>query len=318
MAAGMPRVAAVAGVAMVLVVMRATTASAQAAVPPARTGSVTFVSQAIDHIGRLLDDGSRISGFRTMNLALDVEVEYGITDRLAISGGVPYVFAKYLGGPPPPFLPYTPADTCHCLHRGWQDVGLGLRYNLVNVHRTFMLTPSVSVGVPSHAYNYVGEAVIGFDLKDVSLGADASQRLDAIAPGLSLQARYDYTVVQRVLGIAHNRSNGTLEGDLSLTRHVSARGILNWQRTHGGLRIPAHPSDIGGPTDEVTPFPDRLVEFHRLLRDNYLQAGAGVSYSGRNWDASASFLTAVKGTNSHLVHVFTVDISWLFDRSKGV
>ena len=292
----------------------ATTARAQAFVPRARTGSVTFVAQAIDHIGRLLDDGSKIRGFRTMNVAADVEIDYGLTDRWAISGGMPYVFAKYLGGPLPPFIPYTPADSCHCLHSGWQDFGLAVRYNAINIDRAFLVTPSVSIGVPSHRYNYVGEAVIGFDLKEVSFAVDAAQRIKGIANGFAVQAKYGYSVVQRALGISHNRSNGLLEGDLALTSQVSARGILSWQRTHGGLRVPL-PDAIGGPTDELTTFPDRLVEFHRLLRDNYLQLGGGVSYARHRWEVSASYLTAVRGTNSHLVRVFTLDMTWLFDRS---
>jgi hypothetical protein len=82
---------------------------------------------------------------------------------------------------------------------------------------------------------------------------------------------------------------------------------VSWQRTHGGLRFPA----------EVQPFPERWTEFHRLLRDNYLQAGAGVGYAWRDWDLSASYLRVVRGTNSHDVHVFTVTLGRQFEIGSG-
>jgi len=72
--------------------------------------------------------------------------------------------------------------------------------------------------------------------------------------------------------------------------------ILSIQRTHGGLRFP----------QDVEPFPERYPEFHRLLQDNYFQAGAGVSYAWSDWDLSFSFLKTVSGTNTHNVHVYTL------------
>lgn len=274
---------------------------------PAGVGSVTFVSQTIDHVGRLTDDGSRLAVGQFTDVGLDVDVDYAFTDRWSISVGFPYIFTKYRGGVPPAFLPYLPVDSCQCWHSGWQDVAFTTRYNLINLNRVFVLTPSVSVGVPSHDYDYVGEAVIGRRLKEVRIAADVGQRLDAILPGLSVQGQYSYGVVERVLDIPNNRSNASAEGAFSFTRHLSARGILRWQRTHGGLRFPF----------EVEGFPDRIVEFHRMLRDNYFQAGGGMSYSWRHWDLSASYLVTASGTNSHDVNVLTVDLGWLFEVGDG-
>ena len=83
---------------------------------------------------------------------------------------------------------------------------------------------------------------------------------------------------------------------------LSAHLILSWQRTHGGLRFPA----------DVEPYPERYEEFHRLLQDNYFQAGAGASYLWRGWDLSAVFLRTVSGTNSHDVHVYAGSASRSF------
>jgi hypothetical protein len=72
--------------------------------------------------------------------------------------------------------------------------------------------------------------------------------------------------------------------------------VLAIQRTHGGLRFP----------DDVAPFPERYSEFHRLLQDNYFEAGAGVSYAWGDWDLSFSAIKTVSGTNTHNVHVYTM------------
>jgi hypothetical protein len=71
--------------------------------------------------------------------------------------------------------------------------------------------------------------------------------------------------------------------------------IVSVQRTHGGLLFP----------QDVQPYPDRLPEFHRLLRDDYAQAGGGVSYGWRDWDLSFSILKTVSGMNTHDVHIYT-------------
>ena len=280
-------------------------AAAQAWVPPAGGGSITFVTQTIDHVGRFTDDGTRVACCGTTNVAVAVEVEYAPTDRWSISASLPYIFAKYRGDAPAgpaAFLPYPEVDSCHCVHSSFQDVGFTARYNMVNLHRAFALTPSVSVGVPTHDYDYAGEAVVGFGLKELRIGAAAGQRLDALLPGLSLEGRYTYAIVPRVLNIPHNRSNALIDGAFAFTRHLSGHGIVFWQKTHGGLHFPA----------DVEPFPERYTEFHRLLQDNYVQVGAGASYFWRQWEVSASFLRAVRGTNSHEVNVYTADVSWSF------
>jgi hypothetical protein len=251
----------------------------------------------IDHIGRI-DGDTRAECCGTTNVAVAVDVDYGLSSRWSVSASLPYVFAKYRGGPPPgpaSFLPYPAVDSCHCLHSGFEDLGLGAHYNLLRVQRSFSLMTSMTIGDPTHNYEYAGEAVIGFGLTELGLSADAGERLDFIAPGLSIDGHYGYTIVERVLGISHNRSNARLQPGYAFPGRVGGHMILSWQRTHGGLRFPS----------DVQDFPERYTEFHRLLQDNYFQAGAGVSYTWRDWDLSLSFLKTVSGTNTHDVHVYT-------------
>jgi hypothetical protein len=280
-------------------------ASAQAWVLPAHTGSITFVTQKIDHVGRLKNDGTRNSDGQFVDLGFDAELDYAFTDRWSISTSLPFIAAKYTDqNPPPSGLPFGANDSCRCWQSGFSDVGVTSRYNLVNRGQAFMLTPFVAVGVPSHAYDTAGEAVLGRRLKELRVGAAVGQRLDSIVSGLSAGASYQYAAVGRVLGVPVNRSNGSVQVGYALRQGLAARGLLTWQRTHGGLRG----------WEVVDPeFPERLTQFDRMLRDNYLQTGGGVSYSRGAWDISGSFLRTARGSNSHDVHVFSLTASRLFE-----
>lgn len=292
----------------------ASSATAQAWVPPAGAGSVSLSFQWIDNTGHLLTDGSRIENGQSTNAAVYLEVEYAITDRFSLSTGLPYVFAKWTSeDPPPPFLPFLPRDRCHCWHSGWQDFGLTARYNAIGATGgTFALTPSVSVGVPSHDYEYRGEAVIGRNLQEVRIAVDAGQRLDAISSRLSVQGRYSYAFVERVLDISNDRSNFGLEVGYQVSRRLHSRAFTSWQRTHGGLRLGAPPPHRLQPPGEVNT-PERLEQHDRLLRDNSFHAGAGLSYQLPGADLFATYVEFVSGTDSHSGRGFSVGVSWPFE-----
>jgi hypothetical protein len=286
-------------------------AAAQAWAPRPREGDVTFVVQTIHHIGRVNDD-MKFACCDTTNVALVVDATYGLTDRWSISGGVPYVFAKYSGEDPtsppaPPWLTLAPADQCRCVHSSFQDFSFGAHYNLLRVRRSFSLMTSVATGVPSHNYEYVGEAVVGFDLKEVSLNADASQQLDLLLPGLSIDSHYNYAFVQRVYGIRHDRSNFAVDTGYTLPNRLAGHVIMAWQWTYGGVTVIP---------DEIAGHPELYTEFHRLLRDNYFHFGAGASYTWRDWDMSFSFLKTLGGDNTHDVHVYTVTAGRSFRLSR--
>jgi len=237
-------------------------------------------------------------------------VDYALTDRWSISTSLPYILSKYTDpNPQPPFLGPPPAvDACRCWHSEFADFGFTSRYNVVDIDRSFVVTPFVSSGIPSHGYDYVGEAVVGRRLKELRFGADVGQRLDRLIPGLRVEAGYEYTIVPRVLDVPNNRSGGAVVGSIALPHRLTAQGIVSWQRTHGGLRFP----------DEVVvpDIPERLTEFHRMLRDNYLHTGAGVGFSTGSWDISASFLVTARGSNSHDIHVFSVTTGRSFEIHK--
>ena len=295
----------------------ANTATAQAWVPPGGSGSVSLSYQRIDNTGHFRTNGLLVERGQSLNMGLYIEGEYSLTNRLSVAAGLPYVFGKYTSAnPPAPPIPYLPRDRCHCWQSGWQDFGFTARYNVVHAaDGAFALTPSVSVGVPSHNYEFRGENVLGRHLKEVRIAVDAGQRLGAISPNLFLQGRYSYAFVERVIDIPNNRSNASVETTyLLLRRKLAARGFASWQRTHGGLRFGSPPpANLVFPGEVNTP--EFLFQHDRLLRDNNFHAGGGFSYSFPRMDVFASYTAYVSGTDTHAGGALTLGVSWPFEFS---
>jgi hypothetical protein len=299
--------------------LTASPALAQAWVPSAGQGSVTIAFQTIENTGHVLTDGSTIPQGKSRDASIYLEVDYAVTDRLSMTAGVPFVFAKYLGPPPPAGVPeppmVQPVDNCYCWQQGLQDFAFTARYGLFNGPAA--LTPSVSYGLPSHDYAYAGEAVVGRHLHELRAAVDAGLRLDAISPRLAVQGRYSYAWVERVLDVPNNRSNITAEALFEVTGRLQVRGGVYRQVTHGGLRAGVGPPTLpdGYPWGEITTA-ELFHEHDRLLRDNYWHVGAGLSYGFSRMDVFASYVEFVGGTDTHAGRAFTAGLSLPFGRPR--
>jgi hypothetical protein len=273
-------------------------ASAQAWVPPAGVVIVSVVYQDINNTNHRLTDGSLFDGYDSRSRGALLSVDYAITDRLSFSVGLPYLGAKYTG--PEPSLFGLPLDECFCWNHGWQDLGFTARYNITN--EAFALTPSVSAGVPSHDYEYFGEAVLGRNLNEVRIALDAGHRLDAISSRLSVYGRYSYAFVEKVLDIGNNRSNMAAGSDVLITRRLLGRIGFSWQRSHGGLRSTEFTEDI------------QFAQYDRLIRDNHFHMSGGVTVSLPRVDVFASYVSYVSGTDTHEGYAINAGVSWPFER----
>ena len=271
---------------------------AQAWVPPAGIGVVSAVYQTIDNTGHRLTDGSMLEGYDSASRGVLFSVDYALTDRFSLSFGIPYIASKYIG-PEPSFFGLR-LDDCLCWNHGWQDFGVAARYSLAN--GAFALTPSVSLGMPTHNYDYLGEAVLGRNLNEVRIAVDAGQRLDAITDKLSVSSQYSYAFVEKVLALANNRSNMSVETGFTMTRRLSARVAFSWQRSHGGLRS----------TEVVTD--EQFSQYDRIIKDNNFHVTGGAAYSLPRFDVFASYLHFVSGTDTHAGHVITAGVSVPFER----
>lgn len=272
-------------------------AFAQAWPLPAHVGLVSVVYQNVANTGHRDADGKIVRGYDSATQSALVSLDYAFTDRFSVTVGIPYLGSKYQGPEPSFFL--LPIDECHCWNHGFQDFGGAARYTLVNDR--VAITPSVSFGVPSHAYDTVGEAALGMALNELRLGVDVGHRLEAW-PRLAVSGRYVYAIVDKVEGLSINRSNISIEPAYSLARKLTASGLFAWQITHGGLRSTEFETEEQG------------MQFDRLIRDNSFHIGASVSRTFRHVDLFVSYLSYVGGTDTHAGHAVTIGLGLPFER----
>jgi hypothetical protein len=272
-------------------------AFAQAWPAPARVGAVSIVYQDVANTGHRLYDGSMLRGYDSSSQSLLINFDYAVSDRFSFAFGIPYLASKYSGPEPSLFL--LPLDECHCWNHGWQDFAGTARYTLVN--GVVALTPSVSVGTPSHNYEYQGEAVLGLNLNELRIAVDAGHRFAAM-PRLSLSGRYSYAFVENVLDLSVDRSNFAIEPSYTVTRKMTISGVFAWQRTHGGLQSNEFETE------------EQFVQFDRLIRDNNFHLGATAARTFRNLDVFGSYLHYISGTDTHDGYAITAGVAWPFER----
>jgi hypothetical protein len=284
---------------------------AQAFTLPQGIGAVTLAWQYVDNTGHRLTDGYLLRVGPSVSTSALLEIEYGVTDRLSATVGIPYVWAKYTGPLPPPSN--LPVDACRCWHSGWQDFAFTARYRLGT--DSLALTPHVRYVLPSHEYRSEGEAVIGRNLNELQIGASAGARLPGALSRASVQAIYTYSMPETVVGVEIDRSNLVFDIGYAPTRRLYARVGANWQNTHDGLRFGSISGDPFFSPGEYTS--DRLfAQRDRLGRVKYWQVGGGLSYDVGPADVFASFASYVWGRDSHDGEVYTAGITWYLDFGK--
>ena len=67
---------------------------AQASVEPRGFGLISFSFQNINHTGHIHTDGTTDNIGLSANRDFHVEGDYGVTDHLTVSAGLPFVFSK--------------------------------------------------------------------------------------------------------------------------------------------------------------------------------------------------------------------------------
>jgi len=299
-------------VTLAIVAFQGRTAAAQAFTPPQRLGAITLAWQYIDNTGHRLSDGYYAARGQSVSQSILLDADYAITDRLAVTAGIPYVWAKYTGSLPP--LSGRPRDACQCWTSGFQDFSFGVRHRFGN--GSWAVTPLARYGQPSHDYPFQGEAALGKNLTEFQLGVATGVRLGGWASRANLQATYTYAFVEKALDdISVNRSNAFAEIGYVVTGRLYFRVAGLWQRTHGGLRLG---SDTGVPfpvPGEVNT-PERRAAGDQLRRVNYWHVAGGLAFDAGPVDVFASYVRYVAGTDTHAGQAFTVGTSWYFDLSN--
>lgn len=291
---------------------------AQAWVPPREEVSVTTsyqyvaVTKHYDWRGGEFDRGH----IRADSLSLGID--YGISDRLALSMNVPYVSSVYHGPYPHQLLNGTTIDN-GTRHESFQDYRMNLRYNIARGR--LIATPFVGLVAPSHNYTFLAHSAAGRDLHEQTIGVNIGVPLDpgagrvpcgCVVPQLYVQGRYAYSFVERVLSIPHNKSNVDVDGGYFVTPATVVRVLASWQKTHGGIGI-----DFANLPPKGTPL---FIHHDQIIADDYLNVGTGASYAAsESVDVFVVALRTIWGHNGHKMDLsFTTGIGYSFNGRQAI
>jgi hypothetical protein len=213
---------------------------------------------------------------------------------------VPFVNVKYRGPEEPFNLPDNVLDN-GIYHGTVTDLGFQFRYNLLE--RPVVVTPFFSAGVPSHAYETLGEAAPGRNFKEYRLGTYVGRLLEPILPRAFVHGYYSYSFVQQDVDIPLNYSSFGLEAGYFVAGTVPISFLWRQHWTHGGLSF----------NELFEAPPDVFVNLDRVVRIKFKHVGAAVSFPlGDSVSGFANYLKFLSGVDAHYGQAFSVGLSWTF------
>ena len=273
---------------------------AQAWLSPKGEGSISLGYQHIYIRNHAFSNGERLDVGRIHSHGLNLDVDYSLTDRLALTIGLPYIAAKY-SGPKPHQLPIDGGT-----YQGtFQDFRINARYNVAR--GPAVITPFFGVGIPSHSYPYFAHSAVGRGLHEYRVGLNFARRLDPVLSNAYFQARYSYAFVERTLGIAPNRSDTEFQFGYFLTPRVSLLGLGSWHLTHSGIAYTyqVFPADLTA---------EQFLHHDQIGKSNILDVGGGAAFSlSPSLDMFASVMHTLRARNGHAhAAVVSVGLSWSF------
>jgi hypothetical protein len=312
---------------------------AQASVNPKGTGTISLSYQNVFVNKHLFGSGQNYNAAGISALgevrthAVFFNVEYSITDRLAISGAIPYISSKYCCGTPgngphlyhepgllpnstaddilvtnPDGTPYIPLDDGK-YHGAFQDVSLRLRYNAIA--DPLLVTPFIEYSAPSHGYPFFAHVVVGSRVSEFRIGTYVGRSMDPFLPNAYIQGRYAFGIAQRILGISRTRHQAEVEVGYSIAEPMAVFGVVVGEVTNGGLNL--------GGGDDFGPMPNRSYNpkfYHHLQvsRNNLLDVGLGLQYSlNDRMSLFGVVLHTITARNMHAIdYALTFGISWAF------
>jgi hypothetical protein len=287
----------------------AASAAGQALVPPKGDAyaSVLFTNMAVDN--HFLPAHRVDVGQIDSNIVL-FDLTYGLTDRMAVTVGLPLVTSRYHGA-----YPHQPGNPEAPDNSGWNSTFSDFRFNVrYNVLRgPVAITPYVGTIVPSHGYDYVAHAAPGKNLRELQFGVAAAGLLDRWVPGLFAQGRYGFAVVEESVAIRPNHSSADIELGYFLSPSVRIFAMAAGRYSHAGIDLPV--PEIA----RVVLTPEQFRSHDQIVREHYLNLSAGISLSvSETVDVFASFMKQTAGRNTHEVaHAVSIGMSWAFRRSAA-
>ena len=280
-------------------------ATAQLVVPGKGSGSIATTFQVVTDHYHYNYLGDEIDAGKITSNSFQLKLDYGITDRLAVSAALPYVQKQYRGNRPhvdTPFAQGDGHDHAHdfsfellddgSFHGHWQDPAVALRFRWLD--GPVAVTPFVSYSWPSHTYTFYAHAAPGTRQTRLSAGAYVGYRFGPPWENTYLQGFYSYTQVEEVLGIRPDYSTFNLELGHYFSERLGVRAYAIYRKTHRGLDFP-----VDFPASEL----ELTFNHDRVQRIDYLNLGLGATWSlGERYALSLDWMTTTWGENGHKIH----------------
>jgi hypothetical protein len=275
----------------------------QAWVPEKGDGSITFTYQKLVGYDHFDFTGKRQKAGTDRAQSVQADFEYGLTDKLAFNADLVYTASKYNGS-----FPEGPLDFDRRYHPSLQDAHFQTRYRVLE--NPVVLTPFVSVTVPSHNYETSGHNAAGRHFHELLIGINAGRVLRPMLPSVYVHARYSYAILKHFAGLNLNRSNLDWEVGWEIHRRVTLRLLGAWQKTYGGLQAPIELDEPGS----------EKFEFHdRVLKTIYFRLGGGATFSmNKTFDIHVGYSGSVTGKNGLAVGGFAVGFTWKFFKRHDI
>src|ERR1700681_1145649 len=274
----------------------------QAWLSPKGDGVVTALYQNdIERLHSFSDGRTKDRGHTSLD-GIFINTDLSLTDKLAVSVGMPFIAGKYVG-PFPHLLVRGDPTTAVALddgkyHAGFQDFRFNVRYALSQ--RDLKVAPFFQATLPSHSYATLGHAAAGFDESEYRVGVSVGRRLNPILPKAFVQGQYAFGMTPVVAAnIAPKRSYAELQFGYLLNRRITLQGssVLTWSHTGIDFDYNLFPNNL---TEE------QYLNHDRIARGKVLDASGSIAYQvNRSTTLFVSVGHSYYGTNSHLRYLVT-------------
>ena len=282
-------------------------AGAQPWVPPQGEGTVSVTYQNYYVTGHYDVAGRENTNGATHAKAMIADVDFGLSDTVALTVSVPFMATKYTG-PQDYIVGGIPTHRGLLddgeYHGAFQDVRIEARR--VCWAGPVAFAPVVSVLIPTHDYATHGEAVPGRHRRELQVGVTAGADLNRFIPRTYVHGRYSLAAAERLQGFSSIRSLVDVEGGFDVSRLIGLRGLASWQIRHKGPTIPelaAHD----------------WLGHDRFIVSSYFNVGGGMTLSiTRNIELHALWVATVSGkSGAHRARMLAIGTSWSFGSGMG-
>lgn len=239
---------------------------------------------------------------RTVYLNLD----YGLSDRWAISAGLPFQSNRYTGNDPhdPRIFPF-PNDQRFLddgrFHDGWGDWSVALRYQWRT--EPFLITPFIAYSRPSHDYTFFAHSALGTHQWALQTGVHIGKWLPPPWQNAYWQAGYAYTFEQSTNHLDRladdrrvNHGTFSLELGYNFTPRLDAHLLIEHSNSYGNGVNATH--DFGNP--DGSPNFNNIFYHDQLLLARYTRASLGLDFQlNDRYQLSIVYGRTLSAANAH-------------------